>query len=46
VYVGSTVSRTPMLRGRMNMYSFAIGKLSHVPEQGEFALALGAYKCR
>ena len=43
VYVGSTVSTFPTLRGSLEKYSGMAGKTPHFPQQGEFALAMGAY---
>ncbi|MBI2102416.1 hypothetical protein HYT55_01135 [Candidatus Woesearchaeota archaeon] len=43
VYIGSTINRTPLLKGMMTGYSTALGKKPHFPKHGEFALALGAY---
>ena len=43
VYIGSTINRTPLLKRMMAGYSIALGKKPHFPENGEFALALGAY---
>jgi len=43
VYIGSTVSRTPLLKNLLNQYSIMIGKNPHFPKNGEFALAMGAY---
>src|SRR3989344_1390796 len=42
IYIGSTVSHTPLLLNILQAYSFAVGKTPHFPKQGEFALALGA----
>ncbi len=42
VYIGSTVSHTPLLKELLASYSLMIGKTPHFPKQGEFALALGA----
>lgn len=44
VYIGSTVSRTPLLREFLQSYSLMIGKTPHFPKYGEFALARGAYE--
>lgn len=43
VYIGSTVSHTPLLKELLQSYSLMIGKTPHVPKHGEFALARGAY---
>jgi len=43
VYIGSTINRTPLLKGMLAGYSAALGKKPHFPKNGEFALALGAY---
>lgn len=44
VYVGSTVSITPLLKKMLQDYSKIIHKNSYFPEHGEFALAIGAYQ--
>lgn len=43
VYIGSTIARTPLLKGMLAGYSSALGKKPHFPKNSEFALALGAY---
>jgi len=42
VYIGSTISHTPLLKNLLQAYTLAIGKTPHFPKRGEFALALGA----
>ncbi len=42
VFIGSTVSNTPLLKGMLEVFSNAIGKQPHFPENGEFSLAIGA----
>lgn len=44
VYIGSTVSHTPLLKELLQSYSLMIGKTPHFPKYGEFALARGAYE--
>lgn len=43
VYIGSTVSRNHLLQQLLTKYSTMLGKKTHFPANGEFALALGAY---
>ncbi len=43
LYIGSTVSRTPPLTAMLRLYSQALGYQPHFPQNGEYALALGAY---
>jgi len=43
LYIGSTVSRTPPLTAMLRAYSQGFGYQPHFPQNGEFALALGAY---
>ncbi|MFC1697557.1 hypothetical protein ACFL1H_04450 [Nanoarchaeota archaeon] len=43
VYIGSTVSRNGFLRLLLKDYTTAIGKNCYFPDNGEYALAMGAY---
>src|SRR3989338_2106270 len=43
VYLGSSVARIPQLKTALEIYTSLIGKKPYFSEQGEFALAMGAY---
>lgn len=43
VFIGTPVSRIPRLGQMLADYSITFGKTPHIPERGEFALAMGAY---
>ena len=42
VYIGTAVAKTPALRESLSNYTAMIGKTTHFPEKGQYALALGA----